>query len=270
VRPFHSALLGALVAGLVACTDPLSVANANNPDRDKALGTAADLENFLAATYAVAHSGTLGAARVLAGGDNDGLQPQLLTMGMENVSGLANFAMGPRSALPRTQIDNGINGQGNIGNLRDFLIEHRAARLATLALARLQTLGTLGSATRDARARAFGRFTQGVGLGNLALAYDSAAIITEANTADPAVPLSSYQAVMAAALAALDSAIAIAQTVGTGSDGFPLPAPWINQSTPTINQALFIQFVHSYKARFEAGLARSAGVRARPASNRAL
>src|SRR5439155_16651597 len=194
MRVSDYALVGALALGLGACRDPLAVDNSNNPDRNTALGRANELENLFGNTYAMVHSGTLGGA-VLKTGDspNDGLQPQLLTMGMENVSGLANFAMGPRSAIPRNQIDNSINGQGNIGNLRDFIIEHRAARLATLALARLKALGTLGSLTRDARARAFGKFTEGVGLGNLALAYDSAAIMTEANTSDPNVPLSSYQ-----------------------------------------------------------------------------
>ncbi len=258
------ALFGALALGLGACTDPLAVNNSNNPDRKRVFGAASDLESFVGSTYAIAHAGTLGAASVLSGGSNDGLQPQLLTMGMESVSGLANFAMGPRSSIctsggcsGRTAIDNGINSQGNIGNLRDFIIEHRAARLATLGLARLQVLGSLGSATRDGRARAFGKFVEGVALGNLALAYDSAAIVTESNTDSADVPLSSYTDVMAAALGDLDSAITIAGTVSTSSDGFPLPANWINEASATISKTLFLQFVHSYKARFLAGVART-------------
>ena len=255
MRAFRYCAWGsALALGLGACTDPLAVSNTNNPDRNRVFGAAADLETFLGTTYAIAHSGTLGGAAVLAGGGNDGLQPQLLTMGMESVSGLANFAMGPRSAIPRNQIDNSINGQGNIGNLRDFSIEHRATRLATLALARLQALGSLGDTTRDKRARAFGKFVEGVGLGNLALAYDSAAVMTDGNVDDATVPLAAHDSVMRAALADLDAAIAMAQTV---PNGFPLPAAWINEATPTVTQALFLQFVHSYKARFLASVART-------------
>ena len=75
--------------------------------------------------------------------------------------------------------------------------------MAALAIATLKTV-TLGSAARDARARAFSRFVQGVALGNLALAYDSASILTENDNpqadAEVVVPLSSYKVVMAAAL----------------------------------------------------------------------
>ena len=262
MRAFHYALVGALALGAGACTDPLAVDNTNNPDRNSAFRTATDLETFLGSTYAIAHSGTLGGATVLSGGANDGLQPQLLTMGMESVSGLANFAMGPRSAIPRNQIDNSINGQGSTGNLRDFFIEHSATRLATLALARLTLLGSLGSPARDGRARAFGKFVEGVGLGNLALAYDSAAVMTENNANDAVVPLAPYDSVMRAALADLDSAIAIAGNASS-SDGFPLPATWINEPDVTsITQAQFIQLVHSYKARFLAGVARTPAERA--------
>jgi len=260
MRALRYALFGALALGVGACTDPLAVDNTNNPDRGKALGTAADLENLLGNTYAIVHSGTLGGAPVLSGGQNDGLQPQLLTMGMESVSGLANFAMGPRSTIPRTAIDNSVNGQGNVGNLRDFVIEHRAARLATLALAQLKVLGTLGSAARDGRARAFGKFVEGVGMGNLALAYDSAAIMTEDNSSATDVPLSGYQAVMAAAITQVDSAILIAQPLPTNSDGFPLPATWINGVA--VSHDLFLQLAHSYKARLLARVARTPAERA--------
>lgn len=255
-----------LLVGAAACTDPLAVSNTNSPDRNAALATVTDLENFLGNTYAVVHQGTLGGATVLGGGSNDALQPQLLTAGMENVSGLANFAMGPRSAIPRNPIDNTPGSQGNVGDYRDFVVEHRAARLATLALAHIPVLGTLGSPARDARARAFGKFVEGTALGNLALAYDSAAILSESNSTQLIVPLSSHQAVMAAALSDLDSAIALAQAAptlaGAASDNFPLPATWINEASASVTAALFVQLARSYKARFRAGVARTPAERA--------
>ncbi len=267
MRELRYALYGAFTIGLAACTDPLDVVNPNNPDRGRVFGNAADLEQLIASTYARVHAGTLGGATVLTGGANDALQPQLQVMGMENVSSLANFAMGPRGAIPRNPITNARGSQGNIGNYRDWVVEHSAARMAALGIARLKTL-TLGSAARDARALAFARFSQGVALGNLALAYDSASILTENDnpeaTATVIVPLSGYRAVMKAALGYLDSAIAIASLTtppaGPAGDWFPLPSTWINGNALTAAQ--FVQFARSYQARFRASVARTPAERA--------
>ncbi len=256
---FRFAWYGVLALGLAACNDPLVVTNLNQPDRGRVFSNATDLEQFVSALYANVHAGTLGQGTVLGGGSNDGLQPQLAVMGMENVSALANFAMGPRGAVPRNPITNARGSQGNVGNYRDWVVEHRAARMAALAIATLKTV-TLGSAARDARARAFSRFVQGVALGNLALAYDSASILTENDNpqadAEVVVPLSSYRVVMAAALQYLDSAIAIANATPSGSDGFPLPSTWFNGIT-TMDVPSFVRLCRSYKARFRATVART-------------
>src|SRR5207245_1729774 len=191
---FRSALYGVLTIALGACQDPLVVANSNNPDRGRVFNSAADLEQFIASGYARAHAGTLGAATVLTGGSNDALQPQLLVMGMENVSAL----------------------------------------------------------------------------GNRALPYASASVLTEnANPeADAAVivPLSGYRGVMSAALAYLDSAIAIASgpvPAGPAGDWFPLPSTWINgQALTSGATGSFVQLARSYKARFRAGVARTPAERA--------
>ncbi|HVH30239.1 MAG TPA: hypothetical protein VNA31_01040 [bacterium] len=266
MKAYQRALCGLIALASSGC-NVLDVTNTNSPNRNAALGTPTDLENFVGFTYAVAHSGTLGGAAIPGCTEPciDGLQAQLQTMGMENVSGLANFAMGPRSAIPRNPIDNTPGSQGNVGDYRDFIVESRAARMATLAIAKLAQFGTLGSDARTARARAFARFVQGVALGNLALAYDSAAIATENNTTTDLVPLSHYDVVMTAALGYLDSAIAIATgpvPAGPTTDWFPPPsaAPWINGVTLTA--PLLAQIAHSYKARFRAGVARTPAERA--------
>jgi len=242
---------GILVLTLAACANPLDVSNLNDPDRSRTFSNPQDLQVFIAGLYSVAHGATLGA-------QNDGLQTQMAVMSMENVSGLANFAMGPRSSIPRNPITNQRGSQGSAGNYNDWLRGHRAARQAALGLAALKNL-SLGSAAADARARLFCRFVQGVALGNLSLAYDSASILTEADNpqADAAVtvPLSGYRAVNTAALGYLDSAIAIATANPTA---FPLPLTanfWINGLALT--QAQFIQIARSYKARFRASVART-------------
>src|SRR5881396_270700 len=142
-------LVAASVLGLtfLACQDTLVVPNLTDPDRDRALSKPADVEAFIASTYAQVQNATLG-------GSNDDLQTQLQVMGMENTSSLANFAMSPRGAIPRTQIDNTRNSTGDAGNFRDFTVLHRAARMAVIGVARLNVL-TLGSPQQDARARSF-------------------------------------------------------------------------------------------------------------------
>lgn len=244
-----------LTAGLMACSTDLGIANKNAPNLNNALASPSDVENFIAGSYRIAHQGTVG-------GQNDDLATQMYVMGLENVSGLANFAMGPRGAIPRNPIDNQRGSQGNIGNDFDFTVEHRAARVAMLGLERMQTL-SLGSLARNARATAFARFAQGVALGNLALAYDSAMIVTENNNHTPIIPFSGYLAVDSAALRYLDSAIAIASApapAGPTSDWFPLPNTWLNGVA--VSSAQFIQLCRSYKARIRAGVARTPTERA--------
>ena len=261
MRKQSFALCGALLAGLAACSNPLDVTNQNQANTGQTLATPADLETFIGNTYVVAHQGTIG-------GSNDDLQTQMQTMGFENVSGLANFAMGPRGAIPRPAITNTPNATGDAGNQFDFNREHRAARMATMGLAALKIprLGTtaLGSVGRDRRARAFAHFSLGVALGNLALAYDSASILTDADNFTAIIPLSGYQAVMAAAIQHLDSAIALvhdsatAANFGSSSSGFP--STWINGQTP--DTTLWIRLVRSYRARFRASVARTPAERA--------
>jgi hypothetical protein len=240
----------------LACTDPLTVDNSNDPDRGRVFTNPADLQVFIAGLYGVWLNSTIG-------GSNDGLQTQLIVMGMENTSTLANFAMGPRGSIPRNPITNQRGSQGNAGNYHDWFRGHRAARQAALGIASLKDI-TLGSAAADARALAFARLVQGLALGNLSLAYDSASILTENDNpeADAAVvvPLSPYPAVNAAALGYLDSAIAVAQA---NPGAFPLPTTanfWINGIA--MSQADFIRLARSYKAQFRAGVARTPAERA--------
>src|SRR5512135_2867755 len=91
-------LSGVLVAvALAACQDPLTVQNTNNPDRLRVLARPSDLEALIAGTFKTSHNATTGA---------NGLEPSASTMSWENASNLANWGLGPRSAIPRSFIDN--------------------------------------------------------------------------------------------------------------------------------------------------------------------
>ena len=249
--------VGVLALAFMACKDTLVVDNQTDPDRDRALSRPGDVETFIGSTYAQIQNATLG-------GSNDDLQTQLQVMGMENTSALANFAMGPRGAVPRRPIDNTRNGTGSAGNYRDFQVLERAARMPAMGINAMTRLGTLGSAAVDARAHSFARFVQGIAYGNLALAYDSAALLNDDDAPTAIVPLVGYQEVMAQAYLLLDSAVTIARA---NPASFPLPATWIAGHDPAVaatrlDTTAYFQFIRSYKARFRASVGRTPTERA--------
>lgn len=244
---------------LVGCRDnPLAVRNQNNPDVARVYGTPRDVETILSKLYQQMWNAQHGAI---------GIGAQTMVMSLESHSALANFGMGARAAIPRGTISNSLGNSNQTENFRDFDVLTRNARSAANALAALNRFiaaGTgTGSPARDARARSFGFFNLGYGLGNLALIYDSSAIITPDVPSDAVPPLSDSRAVMAAALMMLDSALAIASSpdATNGANGWPIPLAWVSGSAD-VPLARWQQILRSYKARFRAGLARTPAERA--------
>jgi hypothetical protein len=190
-------------------------------------------------------------------------------MSFESSSQLGNFGMGTRGSIPRSPIDNSIGNTVAAGNFRDFDFLSRNARLAATAIQALDKFiaannGTaLGTTARDARAKSFAYFALGYAMGNLALFYDSAAIMTGNDPLDPAtgnytIPaLSISSAVMDAAIKDLDSAVVIA----TAGPSTAVPADWLAQ-TADMSSANFIRLVRSYRAKFRAGIGRNPTARA--------
>jgi hypothetical protein len=248
------ALAGALVVStmLAACVEnPLDVPNPNSPDVDKVYKSPANVETTVSQLFKNLYNGQYNSS--------DDIWTQSLSMSFESHSQLGNFGMGTRAAIPRNPIDNSIGNNVNVGNFRDFDFLSRGLRTATNAIAALDGFAkanvTLGGAARDARAKSFAYFALGYGLGQLSLLYDSAVIVT--STQDPTVvpPFSDYKAVNAAALAALDSALAIANSAAAvGTTGWPIPVEWMS-TTAAIDKDTWIKLVRSYKAKFRAGVA---------------
>jgi hypothetical protein len=240
--------------GAVACTDdPLDVRNLNNPDTERVLSTPGDVEAVIGSSLAIIHQGhyTLPSPGQL--------WPQLLVMGLENLSPNANFNMGPRGAIPRSGIAN-FRGRPNAdGDFRDFQFMQRAARFAANGLQRLNTGITLTPRSRELRARAFAHFVIGVANGDVGIAYDSAAIVTETVPVGEVPPLSSGEVVVAAGIASLDSAIATA-SLATGANAFVLPSTWINGHA-AFSQDSLIRLARSYRARFRAAVHRDSTAR---------
>ncbi|MGD0483343.1 MAG: hypothetical protein ABSB58_01675 [Gemmatimonadales bacterium] len=253
MRRINRALSGLLVAvAFTACSDVLNVQNLNNPDRLRVLGRPTDVEALISGSFATIFNGTFG---------TDGVGPSARTMSWENASNLANWGLGPRSAIPRPFLDNTRGNPYQGENSYDFSALSKAERSSADGINRF-TLGgvTLGNAPQNARAKAFGWFCLGLAEGYLSLTFDSSTAVDP--YADLAVipDLSGYNTVNVAALAALDSAVTWATTAGTSSTSFPLPSGWINGNA--MSQAQFIQLAKSFKAYFRANVARTPADRA--------
>ena len=236
-----------LVAG--ACSDSLTAKNYNNPDVIRVFQQPASIEQTLGTGYQQCRN-----TEKLTD-----MTAQMATMALESYSQLGNFNMGLRGAIPRSPILNNKSAQQSLNG--NFSAWSRQGRLQANALKQLDAIkkerGTaLSTAAADLRARAMGFFNIGCNLGYLALAFDSAGIIDHVMESDFVPDLSGYPQVMAAALANMDSAIAIANTAGSdGTGGFPTNAGWF--SGTTLSKDRFVQLVRSYKARFRAGVSRT-------------
>lgn len=243
--PWVLALVGA-VAAAAACSDPLAVDNRNNPNRGSVFNLPRDVEALTGSLYQNVHAATLGS--------NTAVYPQMLVLSFENSSSLNNFAMGPRSGLPRPFLDNSPGNPFLAENLRDFQRGENTARTAATIFERINVAGfTLGDSSADVRLRAFNWFGYGVALGNVALVYDSAAIpLPGDGTTTP--PLVGYDSVMRSALRALDSAQANAQRTRPAMTA--IPSAWLAQSG-NVPPADFVRIIRAYKARFRANVART-------------
>lgn len=256
----HRIMLASVACvSIAACSDQLAVENPNSPDQERALARPTDVEALISGSFNTVHRNTLGSTNLSAPMD---------ALGLANYSNLANFGMGTRSTIPRPPIDNSRNNPTAGENYGPFLGLHRAARAAALGLSRVnQTTFTFFpfSAQQTARARAFAHFTIGVALGNVALSYDSGSAINPNDDplSNTPIPLIDYNALMAYALAELDSAIAIAPAFAAagGTGPVTLPAAWMATPT-TLTSAQFVALSRGYKARFRAGVARNPTERA--------
>ncbi|MGH7654349.1 MAG: hypothetical protein ACREN6_06765 [Gemmatimonadaceae bacterium] len=252
IRAASAAVCAALLA---ACTtgNVLNVVDRNNPDVARAYGTPAGVESLIGGLYLQMNNAW--------NTTND--EPASQMMSLEGFATVANFCMNVRAAVPPNAILNGRGNQCDTGNFTDFSRFQKLARNSANLVLALDAItkanGTTGSPAEDATDRSFAQFVDGISLGNVALMYDSAAIVTNVIPADSIPPLSGYNDVMVAALAEIDSAIATA----TGPAGFlpsGLPASWINGNPMTLAQ--YLAFMHSWKARLRAGVARTPAERA--------
>jgi hypothetical protein len=175
----------------VACQDVLAVNNPNNPTVAQVLATATDIEAVFAQGFLQVG---FTSSTATSGVHQNNLSPQLNAMSLENYGNVANFDMVYRAAIPRKYIDNSVNNSGATVHFNDFQNMQKLARTIANAITALDNFvaggHTLGSATQNARARAWGFLELGLALGNTALFYDSAAVVYPATpTIGPPPPL---------------------------------------------------------------------------------
>ena len=252
-----------IALGAVACApdDQLAVTNLNSADAGRALARPADVETFIAGSFASFWTATMG-------GGLDNVNSQMMMMSLENGSGLANFAMGPRGSIPRSPV---LNSRGNsvaAGNLKEYNGLSRAAAAAAVGVSRIQGTFTLGSTAQDLRARSFANFVMGLSLGFQAMIYDSGSVVTSTlapvNSYIP--PIVGSDSVFRVAMLLLESAITLAQNPAATAAvvGFPLPAAWMPGMS--LSAANFVRLIRSYKAKIRSGMARTAAERTSPPS----
>ncbi len=228
------------------CAD-LDVSNPNNPDRDRVLADPGDVESLISTSF--------------QGYYNNAAQtnPSIPTAAMAEslTGGFFDFAVFDVTGIPREVWDNSpLNTRGALARFPWDRLYTVISNVNDGLLAIDQGLVITGSDGQDntARARAFGKFVQGISHAYIAKHNDQALIVdenTDLETLDPTgfVP---YDEVIQAALGQLDEAIAIAQ-----QNSFQIPgsSDWIN-GVPLSNQDL-VRLANTFRARTMAYAPRS-------------
>jgi len=249
------------VVGSVACKDnTLAVDNPNSGDTKRVLGTPADAENLLSTYYKRWNSGVYG--------NTVDLQGMADMFSLMNYSSLANSSQNSHAPFSGAANDNTPGNVAKDEQYRLYSYMGEVNRVAASFLTQQSKTGlTLGSQARDLRARAFAELLNGLSIGMAALMHDSLAVVSEGQDAQDPGKLIGYKEAADSSMAAFARAIDAANksTSAAGNDGFPIPAAWIPATygpvdkpvAVTMNQAEFIRFVRSYRARIRANMPRT-------------
>ncbi|MBP6775282.1 MAG: hypothetical protein KA154_20005 [Gemmatimonadaceae bacterium] len=240
-------LLPILGLVLASCQD-LEVTNPNLPDAQRATQQPTATETFVATSFRTWWP---------VAGHDDYPSWAFSTMANEVTSGFADFGQLELSAQPRGAWNN------SPVNARRFVSEDpwyglsRTISSVNDALRAINGGLLIVDSSRTARTKAVGKFMQGLSHGYLGLYFDKAFIVDEKTLLDTIADpqFATYQEMNAAAIAQIDSAIAIANR-----SNFTLPVDsWLY--TP-LTRDQFIRVANSFVARLMVYNARSRAERA--------
>ena len=232
---------GALATLGVGCQD-LEITNPNNPDRERVLSTPAAVQGLVSSTFNTWWEWVHDDSPVWA----------MSTMADEFTAAFFDFGILVASSEPRVAYNNSPNYEDAEVNRDPWTGLNATLSAANDALRAIDggIRITEGGTDHTPRARAFGKFMQGLSHGYLALYFDRAFVIgetAELPVSEVAVP---YDVVMDTALAELAAAIEIAE-----ANTFTLPGTgWLFQEMTSQELA---RLAHSYRARLMAQVART-------------
>ncbi|MBM3908508.1 MAG: hypothetical protein FJ363_10610 [Gemmatimonadetes bacterium] len=236
-----------LALALTSCQD-LAVTNPNLPDALRATQQPTAAETFVASAFRTWWP---------VGGHDDYPSWAFSTMAMEITSGFADFGQLELSAQPRTAWNNSpVNARNQVTEGPWYGL-YRTISSVNDALAAIDRGVIVVDTLRTMRTKAVGKFIQGISYGYLALYFDKAFVIDEKVKLDTLTnpQFKTYKEVNAAAIAQLDTAIAIAQKYN-----FTLPLDSWLYTAMTRDQ--FVQLANSFVARLLVYNARTRAERA--------
>lgn len=233
-----------LLFGGTACAD-LDVSNPNAADAERALASPGDVESLIAGALNSWFSG-------IASYSGPGMF--LSNAAFQHNAPWANSGMETYARIPRVGIVNDV-ADPYYGNFtRVWYRSYRAIAAVADGLRAIENNPAVQEALTDeqiTRARAFGRFVQGMSHATVALFYDRGFIIDETTDLLVAQEPVDYNALMTAALGYFDEAIQIAN-----SADFDIPSSWF-PAAGGMDSDYLAEVAHSYKARFRAQVART-------------
>lgn len=243
-----SSLVLVAVLGFWSCAD-LDVTNTNNPDKDRALATPADVESFIKGSFLTWWQGT----HTTGGSFNPGVMADASTCSW------GNFGMRELSSEPRAEANNSP-AYSYAGDMEGpWYSWYGAISAATDGLISIKALqgessdGTaLGSTDKDTRALVFAKFISGISHGMVAIYYDQGFFVDEDTDFAVGLELIGYNELMVKAVGVLEG---VANDANSNAS-VPLPEGWLKIPDLTLGDLAGI--ANSFIARFKAGVARTA------------
>lgn len=245
----RSRLLPLGFALVIAGCQDLNVVNPNLPDASRATTQPLTTESFVATSF-----------RTWWPVAGHGVYPTFAfsTMARDVTSGFADFGQLELSVEPRASWNNNqVNGRRQV-NQDPWYGYYRTISSVNDVVTAINGGLVIVDPIRTARAKAMGKFMQGLSYGYLGLIFDKAVITDERTKLDTITTptFSPYPQVITAAIAQLDSAAAVANTQPTMT--FPVDG-WLYQA---LTKDQFVRLTNSYAARLLAYAPRTRAERA--------
>lgn len=227
-----------------ACAD-LSVVNYNDPDRDRAISSASDVESLISGGFQSWHRTA----------HHNYPASALSTAADAHSSSWGNWGMRDSGWEPRKSYNNDPSY-----SYRSMAEDPWTRSYRSLAAVRDGLLAIEGGTRiqddplgpdHTGRAVAFGKFIQAMSLANLAVLFDQAFVVDETVEDVTALELQSYDQVWSAAEAKFAEVIQMA-----GAAGFEIPSIWVGKSGDW-SAAYMAELARAYRARYRTQVPRT-------------